>query len=124
MKTTILMLMLATAGFAEMAAKVPFPFEVGGVKFPGGQYALKTVYNTQETSWVVRNTETNQAVLVLRQAQGKPMAGESGAIRFLCTEAGRCALTEFWQPGQPRNVLATPKWAKEPATDRLVALGR
>jgi len=124
MKTTILMLVLATAGFAEVAAKVPFPFEVAGVKFPEGKYTFKPISSSFGTSWVLRNGETNQAVVVVRQAQGDPRSGDQGAIRFRCTNAGRCALTEFWQPGQLRNVLATPQWAKEQGTDRLVALGR
>ena len=124
MKTTILMLLLATAGFAEVAAKVPFPFEAGGVKFPGGQYALTTVSATQSSAWLLRNTGTGQGAIVIRRTQGNARAGEGGTIRFRCTDAGRCALVEFWQPGQLRNVLTTPGWVNETASDRLVALGR
>lgn len=123
MKTTILMLMLATAGFAEVAAKVPFPFEVRGEKLEAGRYSVTPAYSTTQTSWVVRNVETQRAVMVLRQAEGKPVAGEKGAMRFRCTAAGRCALVEFWHPGQARHLLATPQWATETA-DRLVALSR
>ncbi len=124
MKTTILLLMLATAGFAQVAAKVPFPFEAGGVKFPEGKYALSAISATHGTSWLLRNAETMQSVMVIRQAQADARKGDQGAIRFRCTDAGRCALAEFWQPGQLRTVLATPKWAKEQGSDRLVALGR
>jgi hypothetical protein len=124
MKTTILMLMLATAGFAEVAAKVPFPFEAAGVKLPGGAYALREVSGTNGVSWVLRNQATMQSVMVIRLAQGDARKEGQGAIRFRCTDAGRCALTEFWRPGEPRNVLNTPQWVKEQGSDRLVALGR
>ena len=124
MKTMILMLALATAGLAEVAAKVPFPFEVRGEKFEAGRYTVTPVYQTMRTSWVVRNMETQRAVMVLRQAEGKPMGSGNGAMRFRCTAEGRCALVEFWNPGEVRNVLATPEWVTETAANRMVALGR
>lgn len=124
MKATILMLMLATAGLAEVTAKVPFPFEAAGVKLPEGKYSLRPVHSTQETSWVLRNVETQRSVMMLRQATDEGRTQQQGAMRFRCTEAGRCALVEFWQPGQARNVLNTPKWATEAPSAVTVALGR
>jgi hypothetical protein len=124
MKTTILMLMLATAGFAQVVAKVPFPFEAGGVKFGEGKYAVSALTAAHGSAWVVRNQETREAAIVYRLAQDDAKTDGKGGIRFRCTGSGRCALTEFWQPGQARNVLMMPKWAREAETDRLVALGR
>ena len=131
MKSLTMNMMLAAAALVAgstavsaqtMKAEIPFAFKAHGKVLPAGQY---TVYRSNdETSFVIRNAESRESVMLLAMAGQQADKGwdtrNGGVLQFVCSEG--CTLQRIWtNKGFPVHELA-PRQSVEGKSSRLAVI--
>lgn len=121
MKPIIFFLVMSTAGWAEMTAKIPFTFEAGGVTFAKGNYRLTPMGQGQLGNLILQEVDTRAAVILPRLGMEAAPTGKQASLQFRCNME-KCALTSFWARGEGKYTLARPGRKEKFETIRAVAL--
>jgi hypothetical protein len=121
MKPIIFFLLMTTAGWAQMVAKIPFTFEAGGVTLGKGTYQLTPMGMGPLGYLQLQEINTRAAVILPRLGMDAVPTGDRASLQFRCNTE-KCALTSYWARGEGKFTLARPDRKQKLDTVRAVAL--
>lgn len=93
----------------EVLVKVPFPFVVGAVTLPAGQYLLQPAEIDPSVMTIrgMTGDHPSSAVVLTIPADGQDPAGERPALTFTRVE-NQYRLSTIWESGTEGRVLPRP----------------
>lgn len=114
MKRTILMLtmmvatMMASDTSRKLNFKVSFPFQVGKVTMPAGEYQVSSLA-LSGTSFGIRNVQTGRAVMVALPTRTTQQLSKAPLIEFRCAEK----VCEVQSVSHLRDGVRNEAWKKD-----------
>jgi hypothetical protein len=107
--------MTVVAGVASaqtMKAKVPFEFRAAGNAMPAGSYDLRTSQAGPVATIIVRNTDTNKAIMLLPMAPVNVSANDTEAKLVFSCAGSDCSLASLWTGTERAYAFSTPRAPK------------